>query len=42
MTPKIKALIIIVLFVALSAWLVGACGRKGEPQTPAEAAEPAE
>lgn len=42
MSQKTRALIIIVLFVALCASLVG-CGRKGDPATPkpAEASDPA-
>lgn len=42
MTNRTKAIIIIVLFVALSAALVGACGRKGEPTAPAPEVEPAD
>ncbi|MEX2519680.1 MAG: lipoprotein [Paracoccaceae bacterium] len=43
MTSRTKRnIIIVLLFVILSAALVGACGRKGDPSTPTPEAEPAD
>jgi hypothetical protein len=39
MSPRLRNILIIVIFVAISAALMGSCGRKGEPATPEPAAE---
>lgn len=41
MNPRLRSILIIIVFVAICASLVG-CGRKGAPETPAPEAEAAD